>query len=92
MANPFRRLFQTEEEDDQGLILANEILEAARLPYFDKLIVYLEAEADKPLTVGGQVEMIRSAERINTFREIKQKLKKDVARAKAFIEMERSDV
>jgi len=84
----FAWLFQDEGDPDDAIVKANQILEAARLPWFDALITYLEEEADRPLATGGQVEMIRSAERINTFKEIKNRLKRDVARARQVLEME----
>lgn len=85
----FSHLFR-DEEDDLGISKANQILEAERLPWFADFLAYLGEEADRPLSVGGQIEMIRSAERINTFKEIRNLLKRDVARARQVLEMERS--
>lgn len=92
MSRAFSWLFKPDEDTDLGVVKANQVLEAERLPWFSDLIAWLDAEADKPLAVGGQIEMIRSAERINTFKEIKNRLKRDVARAREVLEMERNDV
>ena len=87
----FSKFFQEEAVDESAIVKANQILEAARLPWFDDYLAYLEEEGDRTLAVGGQVEMIRSAERINTFKEIKNRLKRDVARAREVLEMEHRD-
>jgi len=55
------------------------------MPYFQKFMAFLERGADEPLQIGDQVGMIRSASRVNTFKEIRAHLKKQIRDAQAII-------
>jgi hypothetical protein len=91
MINPFRKYFEPEQDDDAAdLTEIHQILEFARCPYFEKFIAYLERGADAKLDVSTETTMLSSAERINTFKDIKTHLRKQVRDAGEILSRETS--
>lgn len=80
MNNPFRRFFRSEEEESEGMTLAHahKIISFGREGYFDDFMDWLEQQADKPLETTDNISMLKSATRINTFKEIRLHLKKEI--------------
>ncbi len=85
LLDPFKRYFQDEPEE-VDLTDCYEVVEFAKTMYFPKLMAYLERGSDEPLKVGGDLAIVRSAERINTFKEIRAHLKKQVREAQELID------
>lgn len=81
----FANLFQTDDTDDLATMRsrAGELVLAERTPFVERLMEYLDEEADKPVKIGG--DMIESAVRANTFKEIRAKLKRDFKEAHAIL-------
>ncbi len=88
--DPFRKYFQ-EEREPADLTDCYEVVEFAKTMYYPKFLAYLERGSDEPLKVGGDLSIVRSAERINTFKEIKAHLKRQVKEAQELIERETQD-
>lgn len=80
--NPFRRK-QRSDDADAGLYSEAEVLEFASTAYYQKFVGWLEREAMRPLKIGGHEEMIQSAVRANTLREIRDTLVRRVEVARA---------
>ena len=80
--NPFRR-HPSDDGERNELVVESEILEFANTSYFPKLLVWLEKEAARPLKIGDHSQMIQSAVRANTLREIRDTLVKRVEFARA---------
>lgn len=72
-----------EEPEDNELLVHHEVLEFAETAYFKKFVDWLDREAFSPLNVGNEVDIIQSAVRANTLREIRNTLVKQVERARA---------
>ena len=87
--DPFRRFF-VEEDSDTGEALehAHQLIEFSRMPYFATFMDYLEREGDKPLVLSDQVSTIVSGARANTFKEIRNRLRREIAQAAEFISRE----
>lgn len=81
----FRRFFRPKELDDDAeqANLANEVLDFAATSYFPKFLAWLDREAGKPLKVGDHMDMIQSAVRANTLREIRDTLVRRIENARA---------
>ena len=62
---------------------ANEILDFANTSYYAKFMAYLDKEAGRPLKVGDHMDMIQSAVRANTLREIRDTMVRRVSNARA---------
>jgi hypothetical protein len=91
VANPFARFFAPDEDEDEGVEEANEIVAFANMPYYPKLLAWLASEADKPMTIGDHMNMVLAAARANTFKEIRKSLQHRVEQAVRLIEAERED-
>lgn len=86
----FSNIFAEDVEEDQGgqsseVSKASEILAAADMPYFRRLLDYIENEADRPVKIGGSDILLESAVRSNTFKEIRQKIRRDIKDAQGLI-------
>jgi hypothetical protein len=81
----FANLFQPEEAESVATmrLKASEFVLAERTPFFERLMEYLDEEADKPVKIGS--DMIESAVRANTFKEIRAKLRRDLKEAHAIL-------
>lgn len=83
----FQRFFRphAEELDDESdqINRINEILDFADASYYGTFISWLEAEANRPLTIGDHGDMIQSAVRANTLREIRDTLVRRVDHARS---------
>ena len=83
----FQRFFrpQAEELDDEAeqINRLNEVLDFGDTSYYSKFISWLENEANKPLTIGDHGDMIQSAVRANTLREVRDTLVKRVEHARS---------
>jgi len=84
----FSRFFaspQVEELDVDAEVLnqANELLDFSSTTYFTKFMDYLDREASKPLKVGDHMDMIQSAVRSNTLREIRTTMLRRVSNARS---------
>jgi len=83
----FQRFFrpQADEKDDDAEYInkINEVLDFADTSYYNKFISWLENEANKPLTIGDHGDMIQSAVRANTLREIRDTLVRRVEHARS---------
>lgn len=89
MQNPFRKFFIEEVSPEESLLTdCHEVVAFANEPYFEKFMAFLERGADEPLAIGDQISMIRSASRVNTFKEIKTYLKKQISSSVALIDRE----
>jgi hypothetical protein len=80
----FRR--QTVEEidpDTDMLNKANELLDFAATVYYERFLAYLDKESSRPLKVGDHMDMIQSAVRANTLREIRDTLVRRVSNARS---------
>ncbi len=86
VTDPFQKYFSDKEPVD--LTDCYDVIEFAKTAYFETLMAYLERGSDEPLKVGGDLAMVRSAERINTFKEIRAHLKKQVKEAQEIIDRE----
>lgn len=81
----FAGLFRVDESDDLASMRARagELVLAERTPFVERLMEYLDEEADKPVRIGGDI--VESAVRANTFKEIRAKLKRDFKEAHAIL-------
>jgi hypothetical protein len=84
----FGRFFRrpaVEELDVDSEILnqANELLDFSSTVYYSKFLEYLDKESSRPLKVGDHMDMIQSAVRANTLREIRDTLVRRVANARS---------
>lgn len=83
----FRRFFrpQVEPTDPDADLLnrANELLDFGNTAYYAKFLEWLDREASRPLKVGDHMDMIQSAVRANTLREIRSTLVRRVSDARA---------
>jgi len=92
VVDPFKRYFQPEpEEQADDFSDCHEIVEFSKTMYFPKLMAYLERGADEPLKVTGELAIVRSAERINTYKEIRAWLRKQVREAQDILDREQSN-
>jgi len=89
--DPFRKFFTEPDPKEEAISECNEIIEFSRMAYYPRLIAYLERGADEPLQTASEGAVIRSAERVNTFKEIKKYLQGQVRDAQAVLERERDD-
>lgn len=71
------------DPDAEMLNQANELIDFASTSYYAKFVDWLDREAGKPLKVGDHMDMIQSAVRANTLREIRATLVSRVSRARA---------
>ncbi len=78
----FRPRVEPLDHDAELLNKANEILDFAATAYFAKFMEWLDREAAKPLKVGDHMDMIQSAVRANTLREIRSALARRVSDAR----------
>jgi len=83
--NPFRRRVGEVDPDIEQINKSAEVLEFAATPYYQKYIDWLYREATKPFIIGNHSDMIQSAVRANTLREIRDTLVKQVELARAAI-------
>jgi hypothetical protein len=90
MANPFARFFR-EDDGQDGLEEAHEIVAFANMPYFTKMMKWLESESDKLMLVGDHMDMILAAARTNTFKEVRKSIRHRVDQAIRQIDAERED-
>ena len=74
--------------EESDISECHQVIEFGNCPYFQTFLAYLEHEGDRMLEVGDQVSMIRSAARINAFKEIRAHLKKQLRDAAEVIERE----
>lgn len=84
----FLRFFRPKPEDtldveSELLNEANEVLDFAATSYYAKFMAYLDKEAGRPLKVGDHMDMIQSAVRANTLREIRDAMARRVSNARA---------
>jgi hypothetical protein len=80
----FRRQAVEEIDPDTDMLnKANELLDFASTAYYEKFLAYLDKESSRPLKVGDHMDMIQSAVRANTLREIRDTLVKRVANARS---------
>lgn len=89
--NPFQRYFQAEPEDDEpevDLTECREVVEFSRSPYFEKFMGYLERGSDSSLDLKDGSSMLVSGSRVNTFKEIKAHLRRQVRDAQELIDRE----
>lgn len=82
----FLRFFRPQvdplDPDADLLNQANEILDFANTAYFGKFMEWLDREAGKPLKIGDHMDLIQSAVRANTLREIRSALARRVSSAR----------
>ena len=87
MINPFRKYFE-EEQEETDLTDCHQVVEWARCPYYDKFMAYLERGADAKIDVSTATSMLTSSERINTFKDIRAHLRRQLREAEALIDRE----
>jgi len=92
MNNPFKRFFVEEEEDSNtDLSECHQIIEFARCEYFNKFMSYLERGSDAKIDVSTATSMLASAERINTFKDIRAFLRRQIRDSQNLIDRETRD-
>ena len=80
---------RVEEEAEQ----ARQWLEMAESAAFQRHLGWIEKEVMKPITPGAHADMIVAAVRGNTFKEIREEIRKVTEQAKSLLSTEgRSDV
>jgi len=79
----FRRPVEEIDPDADILNKANELLDFAATTYYQKFLEYLDKESSRPLKVGDHMDMIQSAVRANTLREIRDTLVRRVSNARS---------
>jgi len=80
----FRRQMVEEIDPDTDMLnKANELLDFAATAYYERFLAYLEKESSRPLKVGDHMDMIQSAVRANTLREIRDTLVRRVSNARS---------
>jgi hypothetical protein len=90
--NPFKKYFEEETpEIDTDMTECHQIVSFSREPYFDRFISYLDRGADAKIDTASATSMLTSAERINTYKDIKAYLKKQVREASEVIAREISN-
>ena len=87
MINPFRKYFE-EERDEVDLTDCHQILDWARCPYHSIFMSYLERGADAKIDVSTATSMLASSERINTFKDIRAHIRKQLRDAQEVIDRE----
>jgi hypothetical protein len=81
--------FRVEEEQEH----ARQWLEMVGLPAFQRHLDHIEREVMKPITPGAHADMIVAAVRGNTFKEIREEIRKVTEQARSLLSTEgRSDV
>ena len=85
----FRDLFSDEEASGDDLaairLKAGEAIMAERTAFVERLMEYLQEEADRPIKLGDTNTMLESAVRANTFKEIRAKLRREFKEAHAVL-------
>lgn len=78
----------TEEIRNYSLAIeeAQQAVAIADTPWFHRLLERLSNEAMSPVSIGRHEEMIASAARSNTLKELRSSLLSDVAKARSFLE------
>jgi hypothetical protein len=89
--NPFRKFFEPEEAEGADLSECHEVVSFGNHPYFQKLMAYLERGADATIDLTDASTMLASGAKVNTFKEIKLHLKKQIRDAMAIIDRETGD-
>lgn len=85
----FSKFFETEDTNvESDISECHQIVSWAREPYFDRFLAYLERGAEAKIDTSTATSMLASAERINTFKDIRAHLKKQLRDAEAIIERE----
>lgn len=80
----FRRQMVEEIDPDTDMLnKANELLDFAATAYYERFLAYLDKESSRPLKVGDHMDMIQSAVRANTLREIRDTLVRRVSNARS---------
>ena len=80
----FRRQVVEEIDPDTDMFnKANEFLDFAATVYYERFLAYLDKESSRPLKVGDHMDMIQSAVRANTLREIRDTMVRRVANARS---------
>ena len=90
----FSRFFRAPQQLDDEAKSRNaidELLNFGATSYYPKLLAWLEKEAASPLKVGNHLDMIQSAVRANTLREVRDTLVKRVEHARAAASAEGED-
>jgi hypothetical protein len=87
--NPFKKFFDEEPEvDESSLDDCRQLVSFGNEPYFEKLIAYLERGADAKIDTSDATTMLTSAARINTFKDIKTHLKRQLKDAVEILDRE----
>jgi hypothetical protein len=91
--DPFKRFFRmvrNQPQDVEATVSAevHELLDFANTAYYPKFLAYLDREAAKPLKVGDHMDMIQSAVRSNTLRDIHSTLVRWVMHARSAVQQE----
>ena len=89
-----QRFFRPEPEEkeaDVDLSDCHEVVEFARCAYYDKFMAYLERGSDTPLDLKDGSTMLVSGSRVNTFKEIRAHLRRQVREAHELIDREASN-
>lgn len=83
----FASIFRDDTEETVATMRsrAGEIVLAEQTPYVQRLLEYLDDEADKPIRIGD-AQIIESAVRANTFKEIRAKLRREFKEAHAILD------
>lgn len=90
MNNPFRKFFE-EEQEEVDLTDCHQVLSWAREPYHEKFMAFLERGADAKIDVSTATSMLASSERINTFKDIRAHVRRQVREAQEIIDREDSN-
>jgi len=87
MNNPFRKFFE-EDQESVDLTDCHQILDWARCPYHNIFMAYLERGTDAKIDVATATSMLASSERINTFKDIRAHIRKQLRDAQEVIDRE----
>jgi hypothetical protein len=82
----FDKFFQLDHQEGAALLekaqVADEIIAWSNMPYFKKHMDWLLDEATRPATISeNHMEMVKSAVRANTLKEIRQHLERAIRAA-----------
>jgi hypothetical protein len=72
---------ERQEIDKAAFQEAIDVLDFSQTPYYGRLLTWLEEQAAQPLVVGDHLDMVRSAVRANTMREVRRHLLRSVEAA-----------
>jgi hypothetical protein len=90
VANKWNEWFRNDDDVDnevhEQVVHARNVIETTDMDYFASLLKWLDKEADRPLRISQDIGMVEAVVRVNTIKEIREKIRDDISRSRALLE------